>query len=79
LRSSIDRWMSSRPASAFGAIVPLLRRTFGTFESAERRRLGQLLADGRREEPIGVGVDVDDGRASVILATVRDLIGLSAP
>ena len=79
LRSSIDRWMSSLPAVAFDAIVPLLRRTFGTFESAERRRLGQLLADGRREEPIGVGVDVDDGRASVVLATVRDLIGLSAP
>lgn len=74
LRSAIDRWISSLPVSAFDGIVPLLRRTFGSFEAAERRQLGRLLAGGVHAP--ATGPDIDDQRALVVLSTVRTLIGL---
>ncbi|CAN0500372.1 unnamed protein product, partial [Phaeothamnion confervicola] len=40
----IDAWVSSLGPDAFIATAPLLRRTFGAFEPAERRQLGMLLA-----------------------------------
>jgi hypothetical protein len=84
LRTAIDRWMSSLSASAFDGIVPLLRRTFGSFETAERRRLGRLAVAGDVAIPTGLDADqhldqhVDQDRAVVVLRTVRDLIGLPA-
>ena len=38
-------WVSSLAPDTFISTVPLLRRTFGGFEPAERRQLGMLLAD----------------------------------
>ncbi len=76
LRSVIDRWLSSLSPSAFDATVPLLRRTFGAFEPAERRQLGRLVAGGRPETPAGFGPDVDAERLGATLITVRHLLGL---
>ena len=39
--------------------APLLRRTFGAFEPAERRQLGQLVAGQARADWSGFGSDVD--------------------
>lgn len=36
----IDRWMCGLPDDLFTAVVPLLRRTFGTFSAGERRAIG---------------------------------------
>jgi hypothetical protein len=36
----IDRWMCELPDDLFTAVVPLLRRTFGTFSAGERRAIG---------------------------------------
>ena len=76
LRSVVDRWLSSLTPQAFGETVPLLRRTFGAFESAERRQLGRLVAGEEREVVSGFGPEHDDIRAAAALATVRQLLGL---
>lgn len=76
LRSVIDRWLSSLQPRAFDETVPLLRRTFGAFESAERRQLGRLVAGEEREVLTGFGPNHDPVRAAAALVTVRHLLGL---
>ncbi|MDW3214279.1 MAG: DUF5682 family protein [Ilumatobacteraceae bacterium] len=76
LRSVVDRWLSSLDPDAFDETVPLLRRTFGAFESAERRQLGRLVAGEEREVLVGFGPGHDDARAAAALVTVRHLLGL---
>lgn len=76
LRSAVDRWIGSLAVDAFEVVIPLLRRTFGAFEPAERRQLGLLLATGQVERASAMGDDVDEQRALTALATVRALLGL---
>ena len=71
----VDGWVSTLAPDAFVSTVPLLRRTFGAFEPAERRQLGQLLAHQEPRSSIGFGDDVDDGRAAAVLGTVRTMLG----
>ena len=59
LRAVVDRWLSSLTPQAFDETVPLLRRTFGAFEAAERRQLGVLVAGGARPATPVFGADVD--------------------
>jgi len=74
----IDGWVSSLAPDTFISTVPLLRRTFGGFEPAERRQLGMLLADLAPASGIGFGSDVDDDRAAVALVTVRQMLGVQS-
>jgi len=76
LRSLIDGWIGSLAPDAVTVVVPLLRRTFGAFEPAERRQLGALLASGRLDRVAPMGDDVDPHRAVAALATVRVMLGL---
>lgn len=76
LRAVVDRWLSSLTPQAFDETVPLLRRTFGSFESAERRQLGRLLAGEQREALAGFGPGLDDARVIAALRTVRHMLGL---
>lgn len=76
LRAVVDRWLSSLSPQAFEETVPLLRRTFGSFEAAERRQLGRLVAGSERERAAGFGPDLDDARVLAALATVRHALGL---
>ena len=77
LLAVIDRWLSTLPVVAFEVTVPLLRRTFGSFEAAERRQLGRLVAGAERERVVGFGPDLDDGRVLAALATTRQMLGLA--
>lgn len=75
----IDSWLGSLDAASFVDVVALLRRTFGSFELAERRQLGLLVAghgDGRPPAPFGW--DIDPERARRGLATVGLLLGASS-
>ena len=76
LLALLDSWLVSLPPDSFIDTVPLLRRTFGAFDLAERRQLGQLVAgrgDGRPVAPYGW--DLDDARAARALVTVGQLLG----
>ena len=74
----IDAWVSSLAPESFVATVPLLRRTFGGFEPAERRQLGMLLADLAPATGTGFGAEIDELRAAAALATVRQMLGVAS-
>ena len=74
----IDAWVSSLAPDSFVATVPLLRRTFGGFEPAERRQLGMLLADLAPAIGTGFGAEIDEQRAATALATVRQMLGVAS-
>lgn len=76
LRAVVDRWLSSLTPDAFDETVPLLRRTFGAFEAAERRQLGRLIAGEERETLVGFAPGHDAARAAAALVTVRHMLGL---
>ena len=79
LRDIVDRWVSSLTPEAFSDVAPLLRRTFGSFEAAERRQLGQLVAGGVTSRQATFGHGVDPERALLTVATVRAMLGLPEP
>jgi hypothetical protein len=76
LLAVVDRWLSSLTPQAFDETVPLLRRTFGAFEAAERRQLGALVAGGARPTTATIGDDLDPARLDAAMTTVRHLLGL---
>jgi len=74
----LDGWLATLPEDAFVDVAPLLRRTFGAFELAERRQLGELVSgrgDGRPPAPFGW--DLDPARAAAAIATVGALLGVA--
>lgn len=76
LLAVIDRWLSSLRIDSFDSVVALLRRTFGAFESAERRQMMSLLVGNAIGRSSGFGADVDPRRAAAVLDTVRHLLGV---
>jgi len=74
----IDAWLSGLAPDAFDATMPLLRRTFGAFEPAERRQLGLLLDHREVESANGFGDGIDPQRAAAALVTVRQLLGVAS-
>jgi hypothetical protein len=76
LRGVVDRWLSSLTPGAFDEVVPLLRRTFGGFEPAERRQLGRLLNGDATPRTDAFGADVDAVRLRACVVTVRHMFGL---
>ncbi|GGK46662.1 DUF5682 family protein [Nocardia camponoti] len=70
----IDEWLIALPEDQFVATLPLLRRTFGSFESGERRAIGQAsqaLRDGvsTSETAATIAVDPLRGRMALHAAT----------
>ena len=76
LLAIVDEWIGALPPDPFADAVPLLRRTFGAFEPAERRQLGRLLSHGEVERVPLAGDDIDPDRAQAGLETVRLMLGL---
>ena len=75
LLALIDRWLATLATEAFIEILPLLRRTFGTFEVAERRQIGEHIRTGA--SPVdSAGVDsLDALRVAAGLHTIAALLG----
>jgi hypothetical protein len=79
LLAMVDGWLAAIPDDAFVEVLPLLRRTFGTFAAPERRSIGaraRVLAD-----PGAVVVADDDELDAELAATalpvVAQLLGVS--
>jgi hypothetical protein len=83
LLSLIDTWLSRLPEEAFPRLLPLLRRTFSSFASPERRSIGESIRRSGGElghapaEPGGV-VDFDHDRADAVLPLLARLLGIRA-
>ncbi len=74
----LDGWLDSLNPEHFTEVLPLLRRTFSTFASPERRQMGELARRGgtggspRHAERDD---DIDEARANRLLPTLAALLG----
>lgn len=73
----LDQWISSLPADAFVDTLPLLRRTFGAFDAAERRSIGERVRTGEAPGTHRGDVDLDPERVAAALETMAQLLGLA--
>ncbi|MEV0332064.1 DUF5682 family protein [Nocardia sp. NPDC050717] len=72
----IDEWLRELGEDQFVATLPLLRRTFGSFESGERRAIGQALRDtGPTRSTTAAAVAVDPARGQVALRAAATILG----
>lgn len=75
----LDSWVSSLKEETFVVLLPLLRRTFSTFQLAERRQIGELAKKGGsktrfdKSEP----ENFDQNRAEITLPLLAKLLGLN--
>lgn len=76
----VNAWLLAQPAEVFTELLPLLRRTVGSFTPVERRELGErALRAGSRHTGIGAAqpVDVDLVRARRVLPILQTLFSIS--
>lgn len=73
----VDAWLAGLHAEAFQSILPLLRRTFGTFAPPERARIAVGVASGIRG-PVAAAstLDLDVTRARPAVDAVAKLLRL---
>jgi Family of unknown function (DUF5682) len=70
----LDSWLVEEDPQAFVDVLPLLRRTFGSFTAAERRSLGSQLR-GRAAAAAAAPDEIDVELAAPVLRTVELLLG----
>lgn len=71
----IDRWLATLDGEGFIEILPLLRRTFATFEVAERRQIGERVRHGTAALDVGDASSLDAERVAAGLETIALLLG----
>ncbi|GAB3972482.1 hypothetical protein GCM10029978_049680 [Actinoallomurus acanthiterrae] len=76
----VDDWISGLPADSFTDVLPLLRRTFATFEAPERRSIGERVARiATASAPDADDEPLDLVRAAPAVRTVLDILGRPWP
>ena len=73
LRDLLDGWVGGLTEAEFTDLLPLVRRTFGTFSAAERRTIAGRLST--TEAAPAVEEDLDLARAGRALATIDLILG----
>jgi hypothetical protein len=76
----IDGWVTALSAEIFPQVLPLLRRTFATFQQPERRSLGERVrSPGSRIAGDGTAEagPFDSARGEATLPLVGQLLGLT--
>ncbi|MEU5186105.1 DUF5682 family protein [Streptomyces klenkii] len=83
LLALVDDWLTGVPAGAFAGVLPLLRRTFSSFDQGTRRAVGQQIrrggpgTGGTPPRGSGAGARLDEERAAAVLPTMRLLLGMT--
>jgi Family of unknown function (DUF5682) len=75
LRRLLDEWVSQLEEAQFVDMLPLLRRTFGTFAPAERQAVAERIALGTKSRDRQLSEEVDLELAAPVLATVDLILG----
>jgi Family of unknown function (DUF5682) len=77
LLALVDDWLARLPEDTFITCLPLLRRTFSTFEPSERRLIGELVVrDAAGGRPVMGDGTLDAERVAVAVATMAELLGV---
>lgn len=72
----IDQWVSELPEERFQEALPLLRRTFSQFDSAERRKMSELVrGEIREKEQPSAHSQYDPERAKLVEEVLGRLLG----
>jgi hypothetical protein len=74
LFTTLDSWLALLPGDTFDLLLPLLRRTFSTFSSPERRQIGERARHGVRQR--GDQLLLDEARAAKVLPMLERLLGI---
>ncbi|MGW4125960.1 DUF5682 family protein [Nocardia sp. NPDC004711] len=77
LLSLIDDWLCGLDEAQFVATLPLLRRTFGAFESGERQAIGQAVRHGAPTASGARGTDYDTGRGELAMRGAAEILGVA--
>ncbi|MGW5112264.1 DUF5682 family protein [Nocardia sp. NPDC004123] len=77
LLSLIDDWLCGLDEAQFVATLPLLRRTFGAFESGERQAIGQAVRHGAPTASGAHGTDYDTGRGELAMRGAAEILGVA--
>ena len=72
----LDDWVSGLDRDTFTDVLPLLRRTFGSFAGPERRSLGHRITRGPAATGAEADTDLDEELAAAVLPTVELLLGM---
>jgi len=72
----VDDWVSDLHEEHFQQQLPILRRTFSTFQAPERRALGERVSRGQQPRVAASRLDFDVTRARRALPLVAQLLGL---
>ncbi|HEX7862754.1 MAG TPA: DUF5682 family protein [Verrucomicrobiae bacterium] len=77
----LDEWVTALSADHFTATLPLLRRSFSTFQQGERRQLGTRVVTGvKRQAPAAaVHGEFNQARADRALPLLAKLLGFNPP
>lgn len=78
LWQTLDEWVASLTPDHFVGTLPLLRRTFSTFQPSERRQMGERVANPtlRRVRAQLSSENFDEARANRVLPLLAQLLGL---
>jgi hypothetical protein len=82
LWSVIDDWITRLPPDTFEQLLPLIRRTFSTFEPPERRQMGERVKRGQSAAPVHTATadsSIDVTRAERVLPLLAQLLGIAPP
>jgi hypothetical protein len=77
----VNGWLMAQSGDGFIELLPLLRRTFGSFTPPERRQLAERAAAGAAGAARAVLVrdaDLDHARALRVLPVLRTILGSAA-
>jgi hypothetical protein len=75
LRGLLDQWVCQLDDSHFIDMLPLLRRTFGTFAAAERQAIAERIAVGAEDRDWRRSEEFDLELAAAAVATVDLILG----
>jgi Family of unknown function (DUF5682) len=70
----LDTWLLELSSEAFTAVLPLMRRTFSSFEPAEKHDIGQKVKNPRQTQ--SKVRQVDNTRAEGVVPLIRQMLGV---
>ncbi|MBL1076210.1 hypothetical protein JK358_17565 [Nocardia sp. 2] len=73
----IDSWLCGLPEDQFVATLPLLRRTFGAFDSGEKQSIAQAVRHGAPTPSARGTTEFDTERGALALRAVSEILGVA--
>jgi Family of unknown function (DUF5682) len=71
----LDTWLLELSPEAFTAVLPLMRRTFSSFEVSEKRDIGQKVKNPRQVQT--TVRQVDNARAEGVVPLIQHMLGIT--